>query len=143
MATEAPLIRDGAQCQAAANYWNPSTTLYGANGSGQFLAVFLSAARTVTIASNDATVPIYGILQNTPDIGQAADVGLFGITKAVSGAAISAGVQVMLDTGTASGRLITWSAGTHNIVVGYALEAAGAANALFTIFLVPAGGIRS
>ena len=48
MTTEAPLQKDGAQCVAAANYWNPTTALFGPQGSGQFLAVFLSAARTVS-----------------------------------------------------------------------------------------------
>ena len=146
MATESPLICDGAQTQAAANYWNPATALYGPNGSGQFLAVTLTAARTVTLAAAGAsTVAIYGILQNTPDIGQAANVGLFGVSKVVLGAgagAIATGSPLMVDT-TNAGTLCLWVTGSHNLVVGFALEAATAANQIFTAFITPQGGYRA
>jgi uncharacterized protein DUF2190 len=135
MATEAPLIRDGAQTVAAANYYNPGTALYGPGGSGQFLCVYLSGARTVTLGPASNGGVIYGILQNTPDIGQAADVALFGITKAVSQAAISAGAPVMAE-GT-NGRVMPWVSTAGNVIIGYALEAATAANAILTILLFP------
>jgi hypothetical protein len=146
MATEGFLLRDGGQCQAAANYWNPATKLFGQAGSGQFLAVTLTPARTVTLATAGAsTTAIYGILQNSPDQGQAADVGLFGISKAVAGAvpgAIVGGSPLMLD-GTNAGTLILWVTGSHNLVVGFALEAASAANQIFTVYLTPQGGYRA
>ncbi len=69
MATEAPLMRDGAQCVAAANYYNPASALPGPNGSGQFLAVYVSAARTVSILATQGA-NVYGILQNTPVRGR-------------------------------------------------------------------------
>src|SRR5258707_4638088 len=101
MATEAPLIRDGSQCQAAANYWNPGSALFGPAGSGQFLAVTLTGttARLVTLVTA-STQMVYGILQNSPDINQAADVGIFGVSKAVSGATTwtNIGTKLMADT---------------------------------------------
>lgn len=135
MATEGPLYLDGAQCQAAANYWNPASALYGVNGSGQFLFVRLSAARTVAI-STVATAVSYGVLQNTPDIGQAALVALApSITKVVAGAAaISAGAPLMVDP-TNVGCAMTWVAGSAFYVLGYAIEAAPAAGAVFTAVL--------
>ena len=56
MATEGPLIHDGSQCVAAADYSPTGSGLAGLNGSGQFLAVYISAARTVTINGTAATV---------------------------------------------------------------------------------------
>ena len=97
MATEGPLIHDGAQCTAAANYYNPSSALDGPNGSGQFLFVYVSAARVVTVQTSSGGA-VYGILQNTPASGQAADVGIMGISKVVAGAAITAGANLMCDT---------------------------------------------
>jgi hypothetical protein len=72
MATEAPNLRDGT-CQAAANYWNPVSALFGPAGSGQFLAVTLTGttANVVTLVTA-STQMVYGILQNSPDINQAA-----------------------------------------------------------------------
>jgi hypothetical protein len=132
MATEAPLIKDGAQCTAAANYYNPASALDGPGGSGQFLCVNISAARTVAVQTS-AGGDVYGILQNTPAAGQAADVGLLGVSKAVAGAAISAGVLLQCDT---NGRVVTYTSGA---VVGRAIEAATAANQIITIALLPSG----
>jgi hypothetical protein len=136
MATESPLIHDGSQCQAAANYWNPSTKLFGPGGSGQFLVVYINASRQVTIAAAATQVP-YGILQNTPDIGQAADVGIIGVTKAVAGAAITVNAGVVGLMADSNGRLIPWVAGAANWLMGYAIEPAAAANAIFTMYVVP------
>ncbi len=133
MATESPLIHDGAQCAAAANYWNPSTALPGPNGSGQFLAVAVSAPRTVTVDTSGGTAAIYGILQNTPGQGQAADVGILGISKAVAGAALSAAAQLQADT---QGRVITATGTNHRFAI--ALEAATAAGQLITVFVTGA-----
>lgn len=129
MATESPLIHDGAQCVAAANYFNPATPLSGPNGSGQFLGVYISAARTVAV---DATggVAIYGILQNTPSLGQAADVGILGISKAVAGAALTFNDPLMTDT---SGRVITATSTNHRFAT--ALESATAAGQIITVMI--------
>ena len=134
MATEAPLIKDGAQCTAAANYWNPASALYGPNGSGQFLLVYISAARKVSLQATQGN-QCYGVLQNSPDNGQAADVGIIGITKVVVGAAVAAGAELMADT---NGRAITQT--STNRKVGMALEAAAGANAIISMLLYTPNG---
>lgn len=137
MATEGPLIHDGAQCTAFANYFNPAVPLAGPGGSGQFLVVGMQASRVVQINSNATTSP-YGVLQNTPVAGDAADVGIMGISKFVAGASITAGAELMCD---ASGRVITWTTGSANFKIGQALETVSAANTVFTGFIYQAQGI--
>ena len=132
MATEGPLLHDGAQCVAAANYSN-SQSLSGPSGSGQFLAVVLtSAGRTVALAASIGA-QIYGILQNKPTSGAAADVGFIGVTKAVAGGTIAAGAALMTN---ASGQLVTWTSGSGYAQVGYAIEAA-VSGQTFTAFIGP------
>lgn len=131
MATEGPLVHDGSQCSANANYYNPGVALAGVAGSGQFLAVVLSASRVVSIASN-ATTPVYGILQNTPLATDPADVGISGISKAVAGATIAFGQEVMSGT---DGRLIPYVIGAStNFKCGLAIEAA-VANQVFSMMI--------
>lgn len=130
MATEGPLVHDGAQCVAGANLYNPAVPLLGVNGSGQFLAVVLTAARTVGIASS-LTVPIYGILQNTPMATDPADVGISGISKAVAGGVIAFGNELSIN---ASGQLILWATGGAKMKVGMALEPA-VLNQVFTMLI--------
>lgn len=128
MATEAPLIHDGSQTVAAANYFNPASALAGPGGSGQFLGVNISASRTTAVQTTVGG-QIYGVLQNTPNINEASDVGIHGITKMVAGASITAGAELMVD---ASGRFITWVAGSGYFKVGMALETTSAANNVFS-----------
>ena len=118
MATEGPLIHDGSQTTAAADL-----------SAKQFYAVKITAARAVNLASTGGEA-IYGILQNTPTSGLAADVGILGVSKAIAGAAVTAGDYLMTDT---SGRLITVTTTNHR--VAQALEAAGAAGVIFTVAL--------
>ena len=137
MATESILIHDGVQTVAAADYSNTGG-LTGPGGSGQFLAVKASGTtdHTVTLA-NTGGEQIFGLLQNKPYTSQAADVGLFGISKAVAGAAITTGARLMTDT---SGRLITCTSG--NFQVAQALEAATAANQIISVYLMAGGGYK-
>lgn len=139
MATEGPLVHDGAQCVAAANYGNSAGlagtntggTTGGATGSGQFLAVVLtSAGRTVAIAGT-AGVQCYGILQSKPASGAAADVAIFGITKAVAGGTIAAAAALMTN---ASGQVVAWTSGSGYAQIGYAIEAA-VSGQVFTMFV--------
>jgi hypothetical protein len=122
MATESPLIHDGSQTTAAVDL-----------SANQFYIVKITAARQVNLTAAVGDVA-YGILQNKPTLGQAADVGILGVTKAVAGAAISAAARLTSDT---SGRVIT--AASTNQRLGVALEAATAAGQLITIALVPQG----
>jgi hypothetical protein len=121
MATEGPLLHDGSNV-AAANYGN-AAGLAGPSGSGQFLAVALSQAadRTVVLASTLGQ-QIYGVLQNKPALGDAADVGFIGATKAVAAAAgVTRGKPQMV---TATGAFTDWVPGAANSQVGYAQESA-------------------
>lgn len=131
MATESPLLHDGSQTTAIANYYNPGSALAGPGGSGQYLAVLLSQVtdRKVILASALGQ-QIYGVLQNKPALGQAADVGIFGVTKAVAGAsAVTRGKPQMVD---ATGAFTDWTAGSAYAQVGYALESA-ASGAIFSM----------
>ena len=88
-------------------------------------------SRAVT-PSGTAGRQIYGVLQNAPKTGQAADVGIFGVTKVVTGSGgVTAGGIVMTD---ANGCAVAWTAGSGYAQVGYAIETV-AANAVATIFL--------
>ena len=130
MATEGPLLHDGAQCVAAANYGN-GQGLSGPYGSGQFLAVVVNATgRTVALAAAIGA-QTYGILQNKPGSGAAADVGFIGVTKAVAGGTFAAGAILMTN---ASGQLIAWTAGSGYAQVGTALEA-GVSGQIVTVML--------
>jgi hypothetical protein len=134
MATEGPLYRDGAQMQAAANYWNPATKLFGPGGSGQFLAVTVTGPRVLSLVTA-ATQVVYGFLQNSPDQGQACDVSFEpSVTKVVAGTSLTAGNLLMCD---ANGRVILWVAAAANYIVGQAIISAGAANEVITMKQFP------
>src|SRR5215472_12824239 len=141
MATESPLIHDGSQTVAAADYSNtagknPSTgtgASSAGSGSAQFYCVVLSqtADRTSVLASA-LGAQIYGILQNKPKLGDPCDVGLSGISKALVGAAGSThGKPQMCD---ANGLVTDWVAGAGSAQIGFALES-GAAGAIITLYL--------
>ena len=140
MANESPLIHDGAQCVLgfdARNSTITGTTLYGPSGSGQYCAVVLgTTARTLRLPTS-AGEQIYGVLQNKGSTGSVADVGIFGITKAVaaftaSSDAITPGVLVRASTLAGGFLLYSTVAGTYP--AGIALT--GAANGdVFTMAL--------
>lgn len=136
MAADSPLIHDGSQCTAFANYYNPTVALLGVGGSAQFLAVSLQAARILQITPNQTT-PVYGILQNTPAATDPADVGIAGVSKAVAGAAITFGQELMCGTGGTLGQLIPWV--TSGYKVGLAIEAASAQGVVFSVLLYSPG----
>lgn len=122
MATESPLFHDGSHTTADADL-----------SAKQFFCVFIDAANKVQLQGTTGS-RVYGILQNTPTSGQAADVGFLGVTKAVAGAAITAGDQLMVDS---SGRVITKTITSPLFAVGWAIEAATGANNIITIFANP------
>ncbi len=154
-ATESPLIHDGAQtvlstAQDARNSTNTGTTLAGPSGSGQYLFVTLSTtnvARTVTIASTNAsanfpTIIPYGVLQNKPRGGEAADVGIFGISKVVAAStSILAGSVLALSSAAGTAGQVTLWTTSIGAKVGIALESPTAVNQVITaaIFSFGAG----
>lgn len=77
-------------------------------------------------------IPI-GVLQNKPQrVGDAATVGLFGVSLVESGGAVALG-PVKLDN---TARVVTGVAGTDRIV-GVALKAATAAGQLISVIIFP------
>lgn len=144
MATESPLLHDGAQNVSgfdARNSTNTGSTQRGPNGSAQFLAVRQSTSvdRTV-MPCTAAGIAIYGILQNKPSTGIAADVGIFGVTKAVGGSsAIAPGMALMVSS---SGDMIPFTTG--NVPIGTAIEACAAVGQVFSMALYGfgMGGVR-
>lgn len=123
MATESPLIHDGSQTTAAADL-----------SAKQFYCVKLTTTgRAVNLASTGGE-QVYGVLQNKPTSGQAADVGILGISKAIAGNTVTAADQLMTDT---SGRLITATSTNHRVAV--ALEAATATGQIITVAILPQG----
>lgn len=135
MATESPLLHDGSQTVAGADYRNSTnsgTTHAGPSGSPQFQAVRLSttAERTVNLCTASGQ-PIYGILQNKPYTGEAADVGIFGITKAVAGTTtVTAGSDVMTDS---SGCMIPYTSAAGQARAGRSLTSPAAVGEVFTM----------
>ena len=132
-ATEGPLIHDGSQTTSNSDLSGPAATnpggtgasLAGQNASGQFLVVKLVGARLVDLVTANSDT-VYGVLQNKPPAGGAADVGIAGITKLMSGGTIAAGAAVMAAT---TGVAVT-ATGSYGFAV--AIEAAGAAGVIFT-----------
>ncbi len=107
----------------------------------QYRAVKLdSTERRITAITNaNAEAPV-GILQDDPGAtGEPCDVAYFGTCKAMAGAAITFGDDLIVDN---SGRVITdvevadgGAVDVHHI--GVALEAASAAGAVIDILLHP------
>jgi hypothetical protein len=136
MATEGPLLHDGGQCVAAANYSN-TAGLAGPGGSGQFYAVAKPATTNRAVALAAATgVAVYGILQNKPLAGDPADIGFFGISKALAAGTIAVGADVMTN---ASGLMVAWTSGSGYAKAGMALESA-VNGQIFTLFVYGPGG---
>lgn len=150
-ATESPLIHDGSQTtlSTAADFRNSTltgTTLSGPSGSGQFLAVVLSTTVDRTVQLNSTVTvsdfgKIYGICQNKPRPGDAVDVGLFGITKAVAGTTSWVRGSDLSVSSTAAGTLTVLSSGLMR--VARALETPQAVGQVITVALYGFGGAVS
>lgn len=123
MSTDSPMIRDGSNVTASANL-----------SAKQFYAVALSGSGTVDLASTGGKA--YGILQNKPTSGQAADVCIFGVCKALAGSGgWTAGNSLKVD---ASGSLIATSSGDAN-VVAVAIETASVGD-IARVKVIPTAG---
>lgn len=107
MAVEGPLVRVG--WMVAGENLSNTAGLQGPNGSGMFLAVKQSTAADATIlGQRSANARVYGILQNNPVSGVAADVGISGPSKAVYGGTVTRDDYVTTDS---SGRMVTATTG--------------------------------
>ena len=102
--------------------------------SNQYYFVKLASATTVNVCTAITDLPI-GILQNTPTSGQAADVRIFGISKASADGTLTAGrwIGTSADSQAAG---ITPGSDTTVYVMGQAIQAASAGET-FTMFLNP------
>lgn len=147
MANESPLLHWGWGISGfdARNSSITGTTRAGPSGSGQFLAVQLSTTVGLTVniyGSTASGAKIMGILQNKPSTGIAADVGYAGFTKAVAGAAIDPGQELMASS-TAAGTLVAFSSGAGVYSVGRNVGAAAAVGEVFSAYLYGTGGSLS
>lgn len=108
MAYEIPGFMDGTEVAAA----DLSTS--------QFLCVkeTSNGINLCTVAGEE----VYGVLQNKPAAGQAANVMQDGVSKCKAGAAVAKGALIMTN---ASGKVIT-AATAGSSIIGQAKEAAGA-----------------
>lgn len=122
MATEQPVFMEGS-CAAGVDL-----------RTHQYKAVKLTAASTVGLTTV-AGEPFLGVLQDTPNTGEPANVMILGKTKAIGGAAVAAGVRVMTNN---AGQIIT-AATTGSTCCGWSVEACAALGNKFTIILTPAG----
>jgi len=102
--------------------------------SSQYYFVKLASATTVNVCTAITDLPI-GILQNTPTSGQAAEVRIFGVSKASADGTITAGrwISTSADSQAAG---ITPGSDTTQYVMGQAIQAASAGET-FTMFLNP------
>lgn len=113
--------------------FKPTGLTAAADLSGnQFYAVKISGSLQVNLAGDGEEA--YGILQNKPIPGEAAELCRLGQTKAISGAAFAAGAKLAVN---AAGKLILAAAGKKQVAV--ALEAAGAADEVVTVDFLSAG----
>lgn len=97
----------------------------------QYHVVALASTSKQVKTAAAATGAVIGILQNDPLSGEAASVVGAGMTKAVSGAAISAGDLV---TANSTGQCIATTT-ANNKVVGKAITAAAGTAVLFEVFV--------
>lgn len=124
MALDTPMISDGCHVVAGADL-----------RTKQYYPVKLTAARTVGLATTGGEA-VYGILQNKPNTGEIADVCIFGVCKAIVGAAVTAGGALM--TEATNGRVIDQT--STNAKIAMALEAATAADQVITVKVIPTAG---
>ena len=92
---------------------------------------FMKVGATGAALNTTAGGIVHGVLQNKPAaLGREATITASGVTKCKASAAIAKGAEVM---STATGLAATATA--TNLAVGFALEAATAANDIITVAL--------
>ena len=119
MAYERPGEKDGHH-RAAGDYRALQFRFVELNASGLMAQVTTLGARAA------------GVLQNKPNLNEAAEVMLTGVSKVVAGAAVAVGANLTSD---AAGRAVT--AGAGQAILGKAELAAGAAGEVISVRLNP------
>lgn len=115
------------------------TTHAGPSGSYQFMAVQLSTTEDFKVGpSTAAGAPSFGILQNKPNSGEAADVAVFGVSKCVGGSTVIAPGQLLMTD--SSGCLIPFTTTTvPQFCVGRSLESVTTIGEVFSAFIFGLG----
>jgi hypothetical protein len=104
------------------------------NGGKQYCFVKVTGAGVCGLATAAANELPIGVMQNKPqNTGMAATVAIRGVSRAVAGAAVTAGVAVKLDN---AGRVIDATLpGDAAVVVGVSLGSAGNANEIIPVLI--------
>ena len=99
--------------------------------ASQYLGIDINSSGLAAVVASSGAEGI-GILQNKPtSTSEAATVATEGISKAVAGAAITAGAKVMF---SAAGKVIT-ATGTGKHVIGKAVTAASGDGIVISVLL--------
>lgn len=106
----------------------------------QFFAVELTAADTVGLV-NAATDRVLGLLQNKPQAGQAAEVRILGISKAVSDGSVTAIAVGDYVGPNAAGKMVKKTL-ADNSVTGIAHDASSADGTVIRVLLTPGAFFR-
>jgi len=101
--------------------------------SSQHFIVKTSSGTAALAGAGDVAM---GVLQNDPVSGEAASIMVAGVSRLVAGAVIAEGAQVAADA-NGKGRTAT----TGDIVLGIALEAAGADGDIIPLLLNVGGAL--
>jgi hypothetical protein len=92
----------------------------------QFHFVEINVADGTVTAVDNATDRPIGVLQNTPEAGQAADVLITGGTKVVAGGTASPGQPLFSNSGASAVTLVVGGTGSAAYLVGSFIEPAAA-----------------
>ena len=147
MAEQDPLIRIGwltlSTLDDARRSSITGTTLNGPNGSGQFYWVYGSTLNSLQVRIGSSLItpsslaPVLGILQNTPGPGEAADIGIFGVSKMIAGStAMAMGTLIQASSAPVgqAGQVVPYVQG-NGPPIGFALENPTSTGAVFTAAL--------
>lgn len=100
----------------------------------QYHFVKITGVKTVNVCDAVTDCPI-GVLQNKPNIGETAEVMVIGVTKLSADAQIAALPAFIGTSADGQGAAYVPGVDTTKYIVGQALETAGAASVLFSVFI--------
>lgn len=102
------------------------------NYGKQYTFVKVTGAHQVGLSTAN-TDNVVGVMQNKPQVeGQAATIGIFGVSNLIAGAAVAAGDKISSDS---TGRAVTTPGTGTPVVLGVALSASTGANQLISVLL--------
>ena len=104
--------------------------------AAQYKAVKFDVNGNIVLAG--AGEDALGILQDDPANGQVGTVKVYGVSKAIAGAAVARGAQVTPD---AQGRVVAAAMG--NTVIGKTLAAATGANEVIPVLVINGGTVHA